>query len=281
MKLVFGVVRSAEGERVDEAVSSLCEELSKGFDATLISQRFDSYTDIARALRDNEVAVAWLPPLMALALEADSIVHPLALPVRHGRTTYQSALIVPRAAAHDVLALKGKRVAWVHPESAAGYLVPRLMLSSRGIDPSTFFGTETFYESHDLVVDALIAGLADVAGTFCSIDPDTGNVISSAWTMHDGSYSPPVEIVMRSNSIPHDVVVVHTSLGEKMRGQILERLLSPTEAAARGWRAVLRADSFAPASQEHFDALRALQNTVDRARVSSRPPPATGDAIKP
>src|SRR4029453_16937488 len=101
---------------------ALCERASEvaGF-------RFEpvvatSYRELAGAIEDGDVGLAWLPPVPAIELEDRNIATILAIPSRHGTTAYHSALVVRRGGPRRLEDLKGRRAAWVQRDSAAGYL---------------------------------------------------------------------------------------------------------------------------------------------------------------
>src|SRR4051812_31600549 len=82
---------------------------------------------------DAGLDLAWAPPVIAIELESQKKMRSLLAVERRGVTSYHSAIVVARASMLKRTSdLAGKRMAWVSPMSAAGYLVPRLYLVSKG-----------------------------------------------------------------------------------------------------------------------------------------------------
>jgi phosphonate transport system substrate-binding protein len=148
-------------------------------------------------------------------------------------------------------------VAWVDPESASGYLVPRVHLASLGLDPSTFFGEEIFCDTHRGVVDGVLHGLADIGATYCQLDPK-GKVITAAWTLNDGSSIRPVDLIASAGPIPNDAIVGTKSLSVIDRSRFLRFLLSPSDDAKGKLRDVFNTSDFRMAKPDHFRPLRQL-----------------------
>src|SRR5262249_7592582 len=115
----FGIVRASE---VSEAGRPLLTELcARATDATSIAFHpvvTTSSRELLDALERGDLGVAWLPPLPAIAIEERRVGTVLAVPMRHGTTSYHSALIVRRGGPKLVEELRGRRAAWVQRDSA-------------------------------------------------------------------------------------------------------------------------------------------------------------------
>ncbi len=164
-------------------------------------KRFPSYSTLVDALSEDEIELAWLPPVAYLRARKLGPVHLLLALERAGQTSYGSALIAPRRAGIRSLAdVRGKRVAWVDVWSAAGYLMPRSVLREAGLDPAQVFASQAFVGSYAAVLDALDAERADVGATFCSLDDD-GGLVAAPWVDHPG-----IEPIALSGAIPGDAI---------------------------------------------------------------------------
>ncbi len=164
-------------------------------------RRFSSYSKLVDALCEDEVELAWLPPVAYLRARRLGPVHLLLGLARKGQTSYGSALVASaRAGIQGLADLRGKRVVWVDVWSAAGYLMPRGVLRLSGIDPTQVFASQAFVGSHAAVLDAIAEGRADVGATYCTLGED-GTLVASPWSDRKGFV--PVAV---SGAIPGDAV---------------------------------------------------------------------------
>jgi len=164
-------------------------------------RRYPSYSTLVDALCEEEIDLAWLPPVAYLRARQLGPVH-LLLALEHaGHTAYGSALVASaRAGVQSLSQIRGKRVAWVDVWSAAGYLMPRSVIREAGFDPEQVFASQTFAGSHTAVLDALEAGRVDVGATYCSLD-DRGALVAAPWSDRPG-----IRPIALSGAIPGDAI---------------------------------------------------------------------------
>src|SRR5206468_1258933 len=136
-----------------------------------VPQFSETYRELAATIGAGTTGLAWMPPIPAVELEENGTGVVLALPARKGSATYHSALIARKGSSKKIEDFKGTRVAWVDRESASGYVIPRLHLASLGIDVGAFFSKDVFAKTHMGVVDAVLAGRAELGATYCNLDP--------------------------------------------------------------------------------------------------------------
>src|SRR5262249_37920440 len=137
-----------------------------------LSTKFlDSYEALAQRIRDAQIDVAWLPPVVYVLLERAGLVEAVVGNHRAGHAAFHGGLLVrAEEPVHTLDGLRGMRVAWVDPLSASGYVIPRIQLAMLGVDPRTTFEEQRFVGSHDAAVRAVARGEADVAATFARVD---------------------------------------------------------------------------------------------------------------
>ena len=269
----FGIARSSSFAVARFA--ELCAEASRLGQAEITALDFPSYGELVHAVATGRVAIAWLPPLAAAQLAEQRAVEVLALPLRKGGLAYHTALIGRRGLPRTIEQFRGCRVAWVDPQSASGYLMPRIHLASLGFDPRGFFDHESFAGTHYGVVEAVTKGTADLGATYCSIDARTGRVMTSAWTATDTPASRSLlDVVTSAGPIPNDAVVVTPELVGIERARFLRFLLDPNEHARALLRDVFNTGDFRVAHPEHFAPLRHMLRAA-LARGHSLPPPAS------
>ena len=268
----FGIVRSLESATTRTKLGEVCDHLSRALGAVIFPHVSVAYRELADLLDRGQLGFAWLPPLLAIELEDRHQVVPCALPVRRGTTNYHSAIIARRGTIKTLDELRGKRVAWVDRASAAGYVVPRMHLAGAGFDVESLFASEIFVHTHDAVIDAVIAGRADVGASFCTLDPRTHRVMQAGWTASDGTAQKPVDVVATAGPIPNDGIFAVPSVPEELRHKLLEALLAPDAALREALDAVLRAETFRAATSMHYDPLRRM---IAAAKLRNEAPPSS------
>lgn len=252
----LGIARSNEPVAAEEQLRALGAAIAASLSIEVRPTQTKDYRELADAVAAREVAMAWLPPLVAMELSARELAEPIALPVRNDATSYRAALFVTVGGPRSLSALGGSRVAWVDRASAAGYAVPRMMVAAAGHDPATFFATESFYQSHDRAVDAVLADLADVGATYCRTD-EAGRVLWAGWAEHDGLYPERVQVVAMSEPIPNDVWVIGAAVPAERRAALVELLTRAGPVQEQACR-LLRAERFVRAEPSHFGPLETL-----------------------
>ena len=265
--LGFGIVRATEwGNATPGLTNGLLEELC-GHASEASGLRFApvfaaSYDELSAAIIDGDVALAWLPPVPTIELEARGAATVLAIPARRGSTTYHAALVVKTGGPTTLAELRGKRAAWVQRDSAAGYLVPRMHLAAQGFDVLRFFSRELFVHSHSGVVDAVASGEADVGATFCTVDPTGERVIASAWQDDLGNPTRPIEALVTMGPIPNDAMVASNRVPEVNRAALATWLLGQAPRTVPLFERLLGSGDFRAPAANHYDVLRHVLRTA-------------------
>jgi phosphonate transport system substrate-binding protein len=126
------------------------------------------YAAIEDDLLFGSADVAWGPPFVCARLQAAGgrfLLHA----VRSGASRYRAGMICRKAEEPDLTDVTGLRVAWVSPDSTAGYLLPRQWLRDRGIDADSAFTTVSFLGSYQAAVRAVMDDEADITAVFASV----------------------------------------------------------------------------------------------------------------
>jgi phosphonate transport system substrate-binding protein len=252
----FGIVRANDWSDGKTPFGELCRLASEAAGVRFEPVMTSSYDELAVAIRDGEVGLAWLPPVPTIELEARGAASVLAIPARHGATTYHAAFIVRRGGPKTLADLRGRRAAWVQRDSAAGYLVPRMHLAAQGFDFLRFFSRELFVHSHSAVVDAVVSGEADVGATFCNVDVPTGKVLRSAWQDDHGVSIRPIEAIATMGPIPNDALVASTEVPAGARASLTRWLLTLDGRAKEIFERLLGSGDFRVPAQNHYEMLR-------------------------
>jgi phosphonate transport system substrate-binding protein len=256
----FGIARANDWSDGKAPFEELCALASTAAGVRFEPVMTSSYDELALAIRDGEVGLAWLPPVPTIELEGRGAASVLAIPTRRGATMYHAAFIVRRGGPKTLAELRGRRAAWVQRDSAAGYLVPRMHLAAQGFDVLRFFSRELFVHSHGGVVDAVLAGDADVGATFCNIDAPSGKVVGSAWHDESGVSIRPIDVITTMGPIPNDALVASTELPAGARSSLTRWLLTlDAQASGRAkhiFERLLGAGDFRVPAPNHYEMLR-------------------------
>jgi len=189
-------------------------------------------------------------------------VRPLDWILRGGSATDDAALVVRTdSKIEEIEDLRGARAGWVDPWSAAGFVMPRLELATRGVDPRTLFRTERFVGSHRAAIEAGMEGACDVAGTFARPEKSDSTETSGGWSEVENA---DVRLLGRFGKIPPDVVAVRRNLPPKAHEKILGALRAATKSdeARPLLKAVFGGEDLTEELDEGYEKLR---NRLDGA----------------
>lgn len=172
--------------------------------------------------------------------------------LRHGAGTYQSQFIVRKGSAIKSLAdLKGKKMAFVDPSSASGYLLPLKMLRDQAID----LGETVFAMKHDNVVSMVYNGQVEAGATFYT--PPHEGKMEDARRLVLTQYpdvEDKVQILQLSTAIPNDPIVVREGLPEALKQTIVNAFIKyvKTEDGKAAFKAIYGTDDFKVATDADY-----------------------------
>lgn len=240
------MVPIAEGPDARLHLGDLCEALTEHTGIRILPHRAPSPASLASAVVTGRVQLAWLSPTLLVSEPGLASVIPLVSSVREGVATYHSCLFSDeRSTIRGVSHLAGSRVAWVAPTSAAGYLVPRVELAERGLDPTRLFAHEAFLDSHGAVARAVYEGRADVGATFAVFEG--GEATRPLVRAGFQSAAHRAHIVLVGGPIPSDVIAATSQVIPEAREKLTSALehLSNERATNLLVRSLFGADAFA------------------------------------
>lgn len=211
---------------------------------------------LLQELAEGAVHLVWLPPILALRATASASVVPIALPVRNGTSLYRAVLYTrPDSPLRTVADLSAVRAAWIHHQSATGYLIIRAHLEALGVVLREAFAEELFLGTHDDVTKAVLDGRADVGATYLYLDEDA----PEARPLRAGWGEAEVVEITRSGPIPADVLATGEHTSAEVQKQLQRALIDePTPELRRATRELLAADSFRAPMPEHLEPLQRL-----------------------
>ena len=274
--LAVGIALTTDPEKSRGKLEEFCRCLANATGVAVTAHGMWHYHHLLEALKARELDLVWLPPILALRATASTGCIPIALPVRHGVSTYSTALFTRTDSKIQSLDdLKGVSAAWVDRQSAAGYLIVRALLRSQQVDLDAAFTHEKFLGAHDAVAGAVLDGEVDVGATFAHFDPDADPNVESpaAAGWGDGE----VHIICSAGPIPSDIIAANRHLSADTRGVVQKALVDLADPdLATAARKLLGADSFIAPTEAHLGALQEILDNLEESpgRGNSVFPPA-------
>ena len=243
----------------------LFDELARplGYDRVTLETARD-YDGVMEMLADGRVDAAWLGTVSYARARAEAERTgskdppvPVAVPIRDGRAYYEGTIIARADSKFKGLGdLKGKRVAFVDPESASGYVFPRLLLEAAGVrvpgDLATdVHGAADFLHGHDSVVAGVYLKKFDAGAVY-----DTA---VEAVFAREPEKARALVVLARTARIFNEPIVVRRSMPAEFRAKLQTALLAMrphnhTDAHLTG---------FGAASEENY---RELELMIARAK---------------
>jgi phosphate/phosphite/phosphonate ABC transporter binding protein len=271
-KLVFALAWQRNAGPVGDDLADFFAWLSDQIRARVVPRSALSYPELAEMMRGGGADLAWLPPIVYTRLETEGHVVSIASHQRAASSRYESVLIVRRdSAISDLEDLRDRRVGWVDRWSAAGYVLPRIALLARGVDPRDLFGEEKFFGSHDSAVHALLAERVDAVATFARSD-DRGNFPEGGWS-HAVGADARVRVLAGFGSIPADVTAAHVNVAVPVRDRVAHALASVGShpQALELARRIFGIDRFRSDEQADYgDLRRALESAYQCGLIEER-----------
>jgi phosphate/phosphite/phosphonate ABC transporter binding protein len=263
---VFGLASMQGVETARGPLGAWMTWIGERAQVELSTKFLDSYASLAAHVRDVSIDVAWLPPVVYVALERSNAVAPMVSNHRAGESAFHGVLLVHSSATiHTLDGLRGMKVAWVDPCSASGYVMPRIQLAMLGIDPRTAFDEEVFTGSHDASVRALAEGEVDVAATFARVD-GAGNVTAGSWSLLEGMRSR-VRVFWTFGAIPSDVIVARAGYASEVRERIAAAFVASTNDPVAGplARRLFGVEEF---RRGHMRSYASLRRAIEKASAN-------------
>ena len=263
--ITLAVVPSTTPGDSRAALAAVCSELGTLLGTDVRGVNPESYEALIGEMQRDRVQYAWMSPALCVLSERHLMLRPVLSAVRGSRVDYCSALFVDAASpARDLEELAGTTVAWVDATSASGYLVPRLHLASRGIDPAGFFGKELFLRSHAEVVRAVFDGRAQLGATY-SERPSPGATVELRSGFRDVAPEREARVLEWTGAIPNDVIAGHGLLSRADHRVFGNAILTLAE-RADGRELLYKAFHTGQFTSTPRNALRPLWNLVELAR---------------
>ena len=272
---LFGISRHHGGQNVVVAGHRFVDGLSRALGVPFELHMAEDYEHLHEAVRARQVALAWMPPFVALRVppEEGTLV---AVSERHGSLYYRSALVVANTSRfHSVEDLRGARarVAWGDPQSASQYILPRHHLLEAGLRPGIDLAGERFVESGFSICAAVANGDLDLGAVHCN-DDLAGDFAGALEFLKRHFTAAPwrLRVIAITERIPADGIVISHALDEPMQARIAAALhaLHDDAEALEALRSLMNADRLVSLSPSLRSSYRRLEEIA--ALVAAHPP---------
>jgi len=213
---------------------------------------YDDYDRLIAMVASGELDVAQLPPLaFVLARERDPQLRLLATQIAAGGVHYSGYLVVRRDSdVQRVRDLENKRIAFVSPSSASGFVFPVARLLEDEVDVRRVLERATFTGSHQASVRAVLDGTVDAAATY-----NAGLALARSM----GLDTRDLRVVGITAAIPQEALVAPSLLSAHDQRCLQRAFLAANKASAPGRAALARfsnEDGWTATNEAFYDQVR-------------------------
>jgi len=270
----ISIVLGVQPNEREKNLERFKQELSKRVHLKVEIDISKDYSEIIEKFKTGAVDFAFFSPLTFIAAEKEAQAKVLLKKV-YGKNEFYYSVILVRADSKitKIAHLKGKKFGFVDKKSTSGYLYPRVMLRTAGLDAgeglvansetleSSFFGT------HQDSVKALLEKKVDAVGVWAS-EPQTK---TGAWTEPPmtASQMQNLRVLSYSEPIPNDAFAVSEKFykdNPMIVYNVMEALIGLSSEDNSVMKEVFDVDSMATATSRHYDSVRALESLLQRSR---------------
>lgn len=246
------------GESRARARGELLERsLSHDLGEPVVVEVARDYAALSEEAQSGRVHLVWAPA--AVCVDLESTARAVFRVVRHGRSTYRSALLARRSQRLKLHSLGGMRAAWVDRLSLGGYLLVAHHLRGLGIEPDTTLASQVFLGTHPAALAALLEGRADLAAL--SVGGPLDEHVTEALELHAGrvaaSELTPLTV---TDAAPNDALVLTSAIEPARARALLDRVFPASEPSPRPSSLCLamEAEAFERARPGEYAALRRI-----------------------
>lgn len=178
--------------------------------------------------------------------------------LRHGSADYKSQFVVRKDSGINTLEdLNNKKMAFVDPASASGYLLPLKTLKDKKVN----LKETMFAGKHDNVITMVYNKQVEAGATFWSPTDEEG--IQDARRLVKTQFpdvEEQVKILDLTDSIPNDPIVFRKDLSEEMKAKIEEAFLKfiTTDEGKLAFKKIYGVDGIKKSSDKDYDGVRLM-----------------------
>ena len=221
-----------------------------------------SYQETVEQLKTAKIDFAVLSPLNLIQAEKEMDVKVLLKKVYGDSEFYFSAILVgQKSKIKSLKDLENKKIAFVDPQSASGFLYPHAMLKKAGVDWSKV--QALFLGTHTKAVEALLKGEVDAAAVWAD-DPQKNQ---GAWTAAEipEAQRSNLKVLKYSDPIPNDAIVVRGDIHKAHPEEVLkfmDAFIDLSDDPDKILKEVFGVDKLTTATSRHYDVVRELDKLM-------------------
>jgi phosphonate transport system substrate-binding protein len=258
-KASFGCVPVSDDAGTRASLNDLCSALSDAIGLEVRPHRAPTLAALSSAFAHERIQLAWVSPVLAATDPGLAKALPIVHSVRRGMARYHGIVFARADGPKSLADLRGKKMAWVDPSSAGGYVFSRMAIAREHAAVLSSFASEQMMGSHGAVAEAVRSGIADAGATFAVFEHgDPSRALLRAGFAADDEPKDGFRVLAASESIPSDLIVASPALLQTLSIDLVAAFeaLSKVEPALAAMRHVLGADSFERCAPAELDALR-------------------------
>ncbi len=254
LRLAVAAIISPQGNA--ESYSELAHYLGQYTNRPIEVVQRKTYAEVNQLIEENQVDVGFVCTSAYIHGHDAFGMELLVAPEINGESLYYSELIVPTDSEVFLMAdLQGKTFAFTDPMSFTGRVYPSYLVQQLGFEPTSFFKRVFFTYSHDLAIEAVVAGLADGA----AVD----SLVLDYAISRDPTLAKRIRIIHRSDPFGIPPVVVPPDLAPKQKLLLREALLTMhDDSLGQTILTGLGIDRFVPIDDSAYTKVRELIQEV-------------------
>lgn len=257
----IALVPSQEAGKIIHSADKLTSYLSERTGYSFASAMPANYIAAVEAFGNKKADIAFLNTFSYVLANqkygADAV---LKIIRRNGDTTYGGQFLTYAGSGlQSMYDLHGKRLAFVDPASASGYILPKAMLQKLGVKPSQ----EVFAQRHDNVVMMIYQRQVDAGAAYYSRPDQVTGELQDARALVIKQYPDVANKVINigyTETIANDPIMFRAGFPAGMKKKIIQALLDFQHVP--GGKAALAdiygIEGLLPCRNEDYDALRRM-----------------------
>jgi len=204
------------------------------------------YTSMIEAMRRGRIEMGYFGPLSYVMAKARSPrIEAFAAQVKRSSPTYRGIIIgSAEHNANEIMAVKGKTMAFGDPASTSSHMIPKTILKNRGLEAGEDY-SEQFLGSHDAVAMAVASGKVAMGGMS---EPIFNRMIEQGTIQEED-----VIIITYSDQFPNYPWTMQGYLNEDLKEKIRTAFIDMKDPAILK---PFKADGFSPIQDKDYDKIR-------------------------
>lgn len=260
-ELKFGITPYIAKEEAEKELKPLMDYLTEKMGVKVTLYVAENYAKLGEELMAGRVDFGKFAPLSYVELKKKApALKIFATQIARGSSSFRGYIIVHKDSGIQTLEqLKGKTFAFTDSNSASGYMYPKAMLISKGINPDTFFGKIVFVGTHDKSAEAVYKKEVD------------GGAIADGLLAAAGNKGivdlKQINVIAKTDPIPFDAYVARAGLNENVVERmkiILLNLNTTTEEGRKVLREKTGINGWVTGDDKQYDVVRQMMETLGK-----------------